>query len=114
MVSFISSCTFRAAICFHVITELRGSNNISQLPPIKLSPTPNFPVLYQDIGVGVTRIRALMVVIVKDAGSRSEGVTRGQPSDDARRSDGSLYVRVLEIEHTVNEILGDVLAKMNQ
>jgi hypothetical protein len=55
-----------------------------------------------------------MVVIVKDAGSRSEGATRGQPSDDARRSDGSLYVRVLGVERAVNEILGDVLAKMNQ
>lgn len=54
-----------------------------------------------------------MVVVVKDVGSRSEGMARGRPNDDARRSDGSLYVRVLKIEHTINEVLGDVLAKLN-
>jgi hypothetical protein len=39
------------------------------------------------------------------------GMARGQAREDARRSDGSLCVRVLEIEHTANDVLGGVLAK---
>lgn len=62
----------------------------------------------------MSRIGTLTVVVVKDADSRSEGVARGRPSDDTRRSDGSLYVRVLKIEHTINKVLGGVLAKLNQ
>jgi hypothetical protein len=38
-------------------------------------------------------------------------MTRGQACDDARRPDRSLCVRVSEIEHTVNDALGGVLAK---
>jgi hypothetical protein len=59
----------------------------------------------------VAGIRALTVVVVKDAGSRSAGVARGQSGDNARRSDGPLCIKVLEIEHTVNEGLDKVLAK---
>lgn len=39
------------------------------------------------------------------------GMTRDQACDDARRSDGSLCVRVPEIEHTANDALDGVLAK---
>jgi len=44
--SVIPSRTFRAAACFHVVTEFRGSNKMSQFPPVKFSPTPNFPVVH--------------------------------------------------------------------
>jgi hypothetical protein len=39
------------------------------------------------------------------------GLARSQPSDDVRRSNGSFCVRMLEIEHMTNEILGGVLGR---
>jgi hypothetical protein len=59
----------------------------------------------------VAGIRVPTVVAAKDAGARSAGMAWGQPSDSTMHPDGSLCVRVLEIEDIVNEVLGGVLAK---
>jgi hypothetical protein len=59
----------------------------------------------------VVGVRALTVVVVKDAGSRSAEVPRAQPGVDARRSDEPFCIKALEIEYTVNEGVGGVLAK---
>jgi hypothetical protein len=59
----------------------------------------------------VAGIRVLTVIIVKDTGSRNTGVARGQSNNNARRSDRSLYIKMLEIKYTVNESLDKVLTK---
>jgi hypothetical protein len=59
----------------------------------------------------VVGVRALTVVVVKDAGSRSAEVPRAQPGVDARRSDEPFCIKALEIEYTVNEGGDSVLAK---
>lgn len=63
------SRTFRAAACFHVVTELGGLNKMSLFPPVKLSLTPSLPVVHQNIEVEVVGIRLLAIVVVEDVSS---------------------------------------------